>query len=110
MGVVNNEAMAGAYAAIAQRAWTTNRTRAAELDQLVQGWRSTGALSSPERGRLRELAHTLHGSAGTFGHGEVAAAAAALEGLLTGDPHPELEAVSQVVARISHGLADPPSI
>ena len=109
MDVVTHEAMASAYAAIAQRAWATNRARAAELDQVVAGWRSSGTLSSPERGRLRELAHTLHGSAGTFGHRQVAEAAAALEALLASDPQPALEAVSQAVARISLGLADPPS-
>lgn len=109
MGPVNNDAMVSAYVAIARRAWATNRGRADELERLVEGWRSSGGLFAAERGRLRELAHSLHGSAGTFGHPEVAAAAAALEGVLMADASPPIDDVSRLVAQIALGLADPPT-
>jgi HPt (histidine-containing phosphotransfer) domain-containing protein len=42
-------------------------------------WRSTGVCTAEQSARARSLAHSLRGSAGTFGHPEVSLAAERLE-------------------------------
>ena len=69
------DAMAGAYQALAQRAWDTNRARVRELTAVLDAWRNSGALTAEGREQGRSLAHSLRGSAGTFGHDQAAAAA-----------------------------------
>lgn len=105
------EAMNTAYRTLAQRAWDTNRARATELVALVAEWGRTGILASEQRERGRSVAHSLRGSAGTFGHDDAADAADELEQLLAaaaGDP--SLGAVQNLVARIEEALSQAPAL
>ena len=102
------EAVTSAYAALAQRAWMSNRARAAELTRLVDSWQTAGGLPHEGREQVREIAHSLRGSAGTFGHDRAAEAAQALELLLVTEHAPQLAVVADLVAQIHVGLADPP--
>ena len=105
------EAMNTAYRSLAQRAWDTNRARATELAALVIEWSSTGVLASEQRERGRSVAHSLRGSAGTFGHDVAADAADELEQILastSGDP--SLNVVENLVARIEEALSQAPAL
>ena len=103
------DAVADAYAALARRAWVRNRARADELTHLIEEWRTTAALPDERRERVRELAHSLRGSAGTFGHDHAAQAAEALEELLVSGGPPRLDTVADMVAMIHLGLVEPPA-
>lgn len=104
------DAIAGAYHALAQRAWDTNRARLRELTTVLDEWRSVGVLGAERRDRGRSLAHSLRGSAGTFGHDQAAEAADELQTLLLGEAVPQLDDVAVLVERIDHGLAEPPDL
>lgn len=104
------DAVTGAYQRLAQRAWETNRARAGELTALLNQWRRGGALSAEQLERGRSVAHSLRGSAGTFGHDEAADAAEHLEQLLVGNPQPRLDAAADLIARIDRALGKPPQL
>jgi len=102
------DAVTDAYAALTERAWVSNRSRADELSSLVGQWRATGAIPADGRQHARDIAHSLRGSAGTFGHHRAAEAAESLEQLLV-DGHPvHLDAVADLIATIGLGLSEPP--
>lgn len=105
-----SDAILGAYHRLAQRAWDTNRARAGELIALLDRWRRGGALSAEERERGRLVAHSLRGSAGTFGHNEAADAAKRLEEMLVGTAQPRLDVVAELIARIDRALGKPPKL
>ena len=105
------DAMNTAYQALAQRAWDTNRTRAAELAALVTAWGRTGVLAAEQRERGRSIAHSLRGSAGTFGHDDAADAADELERILASESGDlPLDVVESLVARIEAALTDAPDL
>lgn len=104
------DAMAGAYQALAQRAWDTNRARLKELTAVLDAWRGAGVLGAEERDRGRSVAHSLRGSAGTFGHHQAAEAADELQKLLLAGATPRLDDVTALVERIDRGLAEPPDL
>ena len=100
------ESMTTAFEAIAQKAWATNRARVAELTTLIAEWRRVGELTAEQREHAGTLAHSLRGSAGTFGHDEASSAAGELETLLSRsgqDGQPERFAV--IIERIDAALA-----
>lgn len=99
---------ADAFAALTQRAWATNRGRATELVALVAHWRQHGEVSAERRRRVRELAHSLRGSAGTFGHAAAAAAAGQLEDVLDASGEPPVQQVAVLVAQIEDDLSREP--
>lgn len=68
-----------AFRALTLKAWTANQARAAELSRLATEWSRTGSCPADQREHGRELAHSLRGSAGTFGHPEACIAAERLE-------------------------------
>ena len=105
-----SDAIVDAYQRLAQRAWDTNRARAGELIALLDGWRRGGAFSAEEWERGRWVAHSLRGSAGTFGHNEAADAAAHLEELLVGTTPPRLDVVADLIAHIDRALGKPPKL
>ncbi|MFT4216331.1 MAG: Hpt domain-containing protein [Micropruina sp.] len=102
--------MATAYEALAQRAWDSNRERAAELSTLVADWRATGVLTEERRERARWLGHSVRGSAGTFGHQRAADAADQLQSLLHAEDRPSLNVVAGLVEQIEQALAEPPRL
>ena len=102
--------MGAAYAALARRAWDTNRARASELNALLTQWRSLGELTAEQLERVRSVAHSLRGSAGTFGHDRAAEAAEELEELLLTEPAPSLDVVAGLVERVDLGLAEEPDL
>ena len=104
------DAMNTAYRTLAHRAWDTNRARAAELAALVSAWGRAGVLAAEQRERGRSIAHSLRGSAGTFGHEAAADAAEELEELLIGDAQPQLDLVADLVAQIDFALTEPPDL
>ncbi len=73
------DALESAFHAQAQKAWRSNRARADELTRLTVEWRNAGVCPPEQRARARAVAHSLRGSAGTFGHPEVSLAAERLE-------------------------------
>ena len=98
-----------AYRAVTLRAWHSNRARVAELSTVVSAWRHARVLTPESRRRMRDLAHALHGSAGTFGHGAASAAADELERLLAGtDTEVTLDHVAGLVGRIEESLGEQP--
>lgn len=103
------EAMTSAYEAIARKAWDKNRARAAELSRLIAEWTPADPPTSEGQERARAVAHSLRGSAGTFGHDDASRAAEELETLLgrpaqTGD----FDAFAPLMARIHAALASEP--
>ena len=103
------EELASAYRALAHRAWATNRARAAELTALVAQWRDAGEIAAEPRERGRAVAHSLRGSAGTFGHDRAASAAEKLDRILaSSDETPELDVVADLVGQIDRALAQAP--
>ncbi len=104
------DAMGAAYAALAQRAWDSNRSRASELNALLAQWRSLGGLTAEHLERVRSVAHSLRGSAGTFGHDRAADAAEELEELLLTEPAPRLDVVAGLVERVDLALAEAPEL
>lgn len=102
--------MGAAHAALAQRAWDTNRSRASELNALLAQWRSLGGLTAEHLVRIRSVAHNLRGSAGTFGHDRAADAAGELEELLLIEPAPPLDVVTGLVERVDLALAEAPDL
>ena len=102
---------AAAYRTLARRAWSTNLRRADELSAIVAAWADSGVLTSERRRRGSEVAHSLRGSAGTFGHAVASEAAGELEHLLSGPPEaPSLERVAALVRRIGEALAEEPEL
>lgn len=103
------ESMTTTYAALAWKAWDTNRARAAELKSLITEWDRTGACTTEQRQHAGAIAHSLRGSAGTFGHVEASRAAEELVTLLA-PPRQDDEPGQLVVlmARIDEGLASEP--
>ncbi|MFT4294928.1 MAG: Hpt domain-containing protein [Micropruina sp.] len=108
----SDEVMNNAYQALAQRAWDSNRVRAGELAALVTDWRRTGVMDADQRERGRSVAHSLRGSAGTFGHDGAAVAAEELEHLLASGSGtvPPLDVVENLVERIDRELALAPQL
>ncbi len=105
------DAMNTAYQALAQRAWDTNRTRAGELAALVTAWGRTGVLAAEQRERGRSIAHSLRGSAGTFGHDDAADAADELERILASTAaDPSRDTVEKLVVRIEAALSQAPEL
>lgn len=102
--------MTTAYAALARRAWDTNRGRAAELTALVADWRRAGVLTAAQQEHGRAVAHSLRGSAGTFGHEAAADAAGELQELFIADLRPGLDVAAELVDRIDRALAEPPRL
>lgn len=101
--------MDAVYRTLANRAWETNRGRAAELAELVAEWHRAGALAGERREHGRALAHSLRGSAGTFGHDAAADAADELERLLVAG-EVSVEVVGELVARIEADLSRAPEL
>ena len=106
---MSDTGMGAVYRTLANRAWETNRGRAAELAALVAEWRRTGALAAEQRERGRAVAHSLRGSAGTFGHDVAADAADDLERLLVAGKT-SVDVVSELVARIEADLSCAPEL
>lgn len=106
----STDPMAVAYASLAGRAWRSNRGRAAELAAMVEEWRRAGPPSTERWERMRELAHSLRGSTGTFGHDAAADAAEELEELLIDDARPQLGVVVDLVTQIEQALTEPPDL
>ncbi len=105
------DAMNTAYRTLAHRAWDTNRARAAELAALVSAWCRAGVLAAEQRERGRSIAHSLRGSAGTFGHDDAADAADELERILASESgNPSLDVVEDLVARIEAALTQAPDL
>lgn len=103
------ESMMTAYEAIARKAWDTNRARAAELSNLIAEWSRTGACTPAQREHARAVAHSLRGSAGTFGHEVASRAAGELETLLAAPGRDgESGVVGVLLARIDAGLVSGP--
>lgn len=73
------DALEAVLHAQALKAWRSNQARAKELSQLMADSRITGVFTAEQCARGRALAHSLHGSAGTFGHPEVSLAAERLQ-------------------------------
>ncbi|HMR21031.1 MAG TPA: Hpt domain-containing protein [Micropruina sp.] len=106
---MSENGMDAVYRTLANRAWETNRGRAAELAELVAEWDRTGALAAERREHGRALAHSLRGSAGTFGHDAAADAADELERLLVAG-EVSVEVVGELVARIEADLSRAPEL
>lgn len=104
------DAIAEVYQRLAQRAWDANRDRVGELTAVLAEWRRRGELSAGGLNRGRAVAHSLRGSAGTFGHDEAAEAAEDLEELLVGPAEPRLDVAADLVARINRALEEPPTL
>lgn len=105
------ESMGAAHRALAERAWDSNRTRAAELTVLVDDWRRSGRWTPDQRERARSVAHSLRGSAATFGHEHASDVAEQLEELLASAPHEaRLDTVVDLVERIDEALAQEPEL
>lgn len=105
------DAMNAAFQKLALRAWDTNRARASELSALVVEWGRAGVLLAEHRERGRSVAHTLRGSAGTFGHQDAADAADELEQILAGTAgEASLDVVEPLVARIETALTRSPEL
>lgn len=105
------DAMNAVYQALAQRAWDTNRTRAAELAAMVTEWGRAGVLAPEQREHGRSVAHSLRGSAGTFGHDGAAGAADELERMLAStSDDPALSVIENLVARIEEALSQAPGL
>lgn len=103
------DALESAQRAITVRAWQTNRARAAELAGLAADWRRSGVLTAEGRARARAVAHSIRGSAGTFGYPDASLAAEELEATLdavAADGSPNL--VEALVDRIHAALAREP--
>ncbi len=102
------DAMAAAYEAIARKAWDKNRARAAELSTLLE-WTPAGPPTNEGLQRARAVAHSLRGSAGTFGHDEASRAAEDLETLL-GRPAQDckFDTFAALMVRIHAALASEP--
>lgn len=105
-----SDAIAEVYQKLAQRAWDVNRVRVGELAAVLAEWRRRGELSISGLNRGRAVAHSLRGSAATFGHDEAAEAAEDLEELLVGQAQPQLEVAADLVARIDRALKGPPTL
>lgn len=104
-------AMADAMAGFRDRARATNLARVEVIADAVTAMRA-GALDEELRVSARGAAHTLAGSAGTFGFAEASELGRALEALLDGvddleDPTVRAERGGQLVARLRLALADP---
>ena len=105
------DAMNTAYRTLAHRAWDTNRARAAELAALVAEWGRSGVVAAEQREHGRSIAHSLRGSAGTFGHDGAADAADELERILASESGDlPLDVVESLVARIEAALTDAPDL
>ncbi|HEV7148926.1 MAG TPA: Hpt domain-containing protein [Pedococcus sp.] len=104
-------AMAGAMAGFRDRARATNLARVEVIADALIAMRE-GALDDDLRVGARSAAHSLAGSAGTFGFAEASELGRALETLLGAVDDPEAPAVraeggEQLVARLRVALADP---
>ena len=105
------DAMNDAFQALARRAWESNRARAAELNDVLARWRGAGELTDEQRERGRAVAHSLRGSAGTFGHDRAADLATELEELLVATAEePELAVVQGLIEQIDAALAAAPEV
>jgi len=97
-----------AYQALARRAWDTNRARSVELSAVLAEWQQSGTLADDQRERARVVAHSLRGSAGTFGHAEAAESAGELQELLSAEGAPSIDVVASLVGRIETALEQDP--
>ena len=104
----SSDLLGSAFQALAHRAWDTNRARAAELAGLLADWQQAGELSAEHHERARVVAHSLRGSAGTFGHAPASDAAAELQELLSATATPQIDVVSGLVERIEAALEQAP--
>jgi chemotaxis protein histidine kinase CheA len=103
------DAMTAAYEAIARKAWDKNRARAAELSSLLADWTPMDPLASEGLERARAVAHSLRGSAGTFGHNDASRAAEELETLLGGPAQDgDVGMAAALMVRIHTALASEP--
>ncbi|HEV7196672.1 MAG TPA: Hpt domain-containing protein [Pedococcus sp.] len=104
-------ALEPAMAAFRDRARATNLTRVEVIAEAL-GVMLEGALPEEERLKARGAAHSLAGSAGTFGFAEASELGRALEALLddadgTEDPKARAARGSQLVAHLRVTLSDP---
>ncbi len=97
------------YRALARKAWHTNSGRVAELQSLAEELRRTGTWTPERQERGRELAHSIRGSAGTFGQEAVSFAAGELESRLgTSVPAASAGDVAVLVARVADAIGPAP--
>lgn len=110
MGRVSTaDALEPAFHAQALKAWRSNQLRSEELTRLTVEWRKTGVCTAEQCARGRALAHSLRGSAGTFGHPEVSIAAERLEETLASVKDLQVpENVDALVDRIRVALTHEP--
>ncbi len=105
----NADALESVIQAQALKAWRSNRARADELSRILGESRITGVFTADQRARGRALAHSLRGSAGTFGHPEVSVAAERLEEALASIKDLQVpEGVDALVDRIRVALTREP--
>lgn len=103
------DALESVLQAQAMKAWRSNQARAEELTVLMAEWRSTGVFTAEQCARGRALAHSLRGSAGTFGHPEVSLAAERLEEALASVKNLQVpEGVEALIDRIRAALTYEP--
>jgi len=107
---VTSPNLENAFQALAMRAWTSNRARAATLADLVAQCPQAGLLTGEQREQARAIAHSLRGSAGTFGHDAAASAAGELQDLLAGGGPASVDVVAALVSRIEAHLTEPPQL
>lgn len=105
----NADALESVLQAQVMKAWRSNQARAEELAGLMAEWRSTGVCTTEQCARGRALAHSLRGSAGTFGHPEVSLAAERLEEALASVKDFQVpEGVGALIDRIRVALTQAP--
>jgi HPt (histidine-containing phosphotransfer) domain-containing protein len=110
-GDVEQVALDAAMAGFRERARATNLTRVEVIAEALDVMRE-GALPEEVRLRARGAAHSLAGSAGTFGFDEASELGRALEALLvdadgTDDLTVRAERCGQLVAKLRTALAEP---
>lgn len=80
-----HQEFAASFEDIVTNAWHANQERANQLLLISQCWLAAGHLAAEERHAASDLAHSLKGSAGIFGHPDAARAALELERMFADD-------------------------